>query len=223
VSLEDDLDRAIAMAQGMASADERLAAVMPAESEPGQIVFLTAFEGADELSYAVLAMDGSVLTDRRAVGDVVTVLALAERAEELSAATEADGLQLAFGDLETTLRSVDAEAADAAAGVVAAAAETAQIAAGPRAATPAYLDRVAHVAEAMAVALDAFEQQAERLAAAAATDPAMADPAAAAWQAMALAARSGDPAGLAQAMTAGAGSMEALVEDVLEHYRVALT
>ena len=71
--------------------------------------------------------------------------------------------------------------------------------------------------------LDVFEQHAERLAAAAATEPAKAEPAAAAWQGMALAARSGDPAGFGQAMTAATGAMDALVDEVVEHYRVGLT
>ena len=69
-----------------------------------------------------------------------------------------------------------------------------------------YLDRIAHVAGPISVRpIDVFEQHAERLAAAAASDPAMGEPAAAAWQAMALVARSGDPAGFAQAMTAVTG------------------
>ena len=104
-----------------------------------------------------------------------------------------------------------------------AAAKTAAAAAGPRAASPAYLDQIAQIAADLGASLDVFEQHAERLAAAAATDPAKAEPAAAAWQAMALAARSGDPAGFGQAMTAATGAMDALVDEVVEHYRVGLT
>ena len=89
---------------------------------------------------------GTVISDRRMVGDTVTVIALAERAEEVSAATAAEDLQLAFSDLAATLGPIDHEAASAAAAVAGAAATTAAAAAGPRAASPSYLDQIAEIA-----------------------------------------------------------------------------
>ncbi len=222
MSLEQELDRAIEIAAGMAADGETLAAVMPAEPDTGRLVYLAAYERGEHISYALLDSHGTVVGERRRVGDAVTVIALAERAEEAAAATAADDLRLVFADLTELLRSVDPEASQAAAAVAEAAAATAEAAAGPRAASPGYLDRIAQVAGPLGETFAVFEQHAEALAATAATDPAMAEPAAAAWQAMALAARSGDPAGLAQAMTATAGVVDALVDDVLEHYRVDL-
>jgi hypothetical protein len=209
VTLELELDRAIATASSMAGDGEHLAAVMPAQPVTGQTVYLSAFERGAARSYVVLDGSGEIVSDRRVVADAVAVLAMAERAEEVAAAPAADDLELAFTDLATTFAELDPAAAAAAS--------------GPRAASPAYLDRIAHVANTLGASLDVFEQHAERLAAAAAADPAMAEPAAAAWQALALAARSGDPAGFAQAMTAVTGSLDALVDEVIEHYRVGLS
>jgi hypothetical protein len=223
VTLAVELDRAIAAASSMAGEGEQLAAVMPAQPITGQTVYLSAFERGDALSYVVLDDAGEIVSDRRVVADAVAVLAMAERAEEVAAAPAADDLALVFTDLATALAKLDPDAAAAASAVAAAATETGAAAAGPRAASPAYLDRIAHVAGGLGATLDVFEQHAERLAAAAATDPAMAEPAATAWQALALAARSGDPAGFAQAMTAVTGSMDALVDEVIEHYRVGLS
>ena len=221
--LEAELDRAITAASSLVDEGEQLTAVMPAEPITGRMVYLTAFERGEGRSYVVLDSSGEIVSDRRLVADAVAVLAMAERAEEVAAAPAAEDLELAFTDLATTLANVDPDAATAASAVAAAASRTAAAAAGPRAASPAYLDRIAHVASDLGAAIDVFEQHAERLAAAAAGDPAMGEPAAAAWQAMALVARSGDPAGFAQAMTAVTGSMDALVDEVIEHYRVGLT
>lgn len=223
MSLEQELDRAIATATAMAAEGEQLTAVMPAQPDAHETVYLSAFERGAERTYVVFDDSGKVISDRRTVGDTVTVIALAERAEEVSAATAAEDLQLAFSDLAATLGQLDPEAAAAAAAVADAAAQTGAAAAGPRAASPAYLDQIAQIAADLGASLDVFEQHAEQLAAAAATDPAKAEPAAAAWQAMALAARSGDPAGFGQAMTAATGAMDALVDEVVEHYRVGLT
>ncbi len=223
MTLERELDRAIATATTMAAAGEQVTAVMPAQPGAHEMVYLSAFERGAERTYVVFDDSGAVISDRRTVGDTVTVIALAERAEEVSAATAAEDLQLAFSDLAATLGSIDHDAAAAAAAVAGTAARTAATASGPRAASPAYLDQIAQVAGDLGAALDVFEQHAEQLAAAAATDPAKAEPAAAAWQAMALAARSGDPAGFGQAMTAATGAMDALIEEVVEHYRVGLT
>jgi hypothetical protein len=222
VTQELDLDRAIAVATGMAGEGEQLSAVIPAAPDPSRVVYLAAFERDEDISYVLFDDAGEAVTDRREIGDAVTVIALSERAEEVSAATAAEDLQLAFGDVAEQLKPVDADAAAAAAAVALAASATAATAAGPRAASPAYLDRLAQAAVGMGESFHVFEHHAEQLAARAATDPALQEPAAAAWQAMALAARSGDPAGLAQAMTATTGAVDALVEDVLEHYRAPL-
>ncbi len=145
MSLEHDLDRAITTATAMAIEGEQLKrSCRPSLTR--QTVYLSAFERGAERTYVVFDNSGTVISDRRMVGDTVTVIALAERAEEVSAATAAEDLQLAFSDLATALGPLDHEAATAAAAVAVAAAETAAAAAGPRAASPAYLDRIAHVA-----------------------------------------------------------------------------
>ncbi len=210
-------------AAGLAGEGERVAAVMTAAPTGAGTFYLVAFESAAGHSYAVLDDSGEIVRDRRVVGDVVTVIGLAELAEEVSAATAAEQLEQLFTDLAETLDGLDAQAAAGARQVAQAAVGLGQVAAGPRAASPAYLDRLAAAAEPLAVALDQFEAEAQRLAQAAGAEPALADAASAAWQALAVASRCGDPAGFGQAMSAAGGSLEALVDEVLEHHRVALT
>jgi hypothetical protein len=86
-------------------------------------------------------------------------------------------------------------------------------------ATPVYLDRLAALAGELAGALDAFVPIAEGLG----HPGEQPQPAAeAAWAALAAAARAGDPANFAQAMTAASGAVDALVADVVDNYRGAL-
>jgi hypothetical protein len=188
-------------------------------TEPaGARVYVVAFAAGEDLGYVALDGSGAPVSDRRLVKDAVSLAALAERAEEVSGATAADDLVARFGEAAAVLRRVgDRDAAAAAEAVVAAAAALGDAAAGPRPATPQFLDRLAGE---LAAALDAFVAYAERLPeASAGTVSTIPTPREIALVALSTAAHAGDPANFAQAMTAASGAVDALVADVLDHYR----
>jgi hypothetical protein len=217
MTLEVELQAAHAAARALAGAGESVAAVMAAEPGLGYRVYVVAIERGGELSY--LALDGALepLLDRRLVREAVTMLGLAERAEEASTAITTDQLDAPFGEAERALRTAGQEAAaTAAAAVRDALAALSAAAAGPRLATPLFLDRVGAAAAELGRCLDDYRFHAERLSdgAQAATPEVEA-----AWMALALATRAGDPSGFSQAMTATTGAVEALADDVLARLR----
>lgn len=217
MTLEQELEQTLAAANRQAGPGEAAVAVMAAEPGADGRVYVVAFAVGDELGYVVLDAGGAPVSDRRLVKDAVTLAALAERAEEVSGATAADELVERFGEAAERLREQPAGASAAA--VVAAARRLGEAAEGPRVATPVYLDRLAALAGELAGALDAFVPFAEGLREAGAEPPPAAE---AAWAALAAAARAGDPANFAQAMTAASGAVDALVADVVDNYRGAL-
>ncbi len=157
--------------------------------------------------------------------DAVSLAALAERAEEVSGATAADELVERFGEAAAVLRAGGRQGRrrPPPAPWSPPRARLAEGASGPRAATPQFLDRMAALAAELAAALDAFFPLAERLPDAsvgAVTD--VPTPREVAVTALSAAARAGDPANFASAMTAASGAVDALVADVLDHYRAEL-
>jgi hypothetical protein len=224
MTLELELETTFAAAGRLARQGEEAVAVMAAEPQSGTRVYVVAFAADDELAYIVLDADGAPVADRRLVKDAVSLAALAERAEEVSGATAADELVERFGEAAAVLkRTGDREGANAAAAVVTAARSLAEGASGPRAATPTFLDRMAGLAAGLAAALDAFFPLAERLPdAGAGTAADVPTPREVAVTALSAAARAGDPANFASAMTAASGAVDALVADVLDHYRAEL-
>ncbi len=217
MTLEQELEATLAAAGRHARDGEQAVAVMAAEPQSGTRVYVVAFAAGDELAYVVLDVAGAPVADRRLVKDAVSLAALAERAEEVAGATAADELVERFGEAAAVLTAAgDAEAAAAARAVTVTAGHLGQEAAGPRPATPVYLDRMAALASELAGTLDAFVPHYERLAGA---QPPAPEPTAAAGTALTAAAQAGDPANFASAMTAASGAVEALVADVLDHYR----
>jgi hypothetical protein len=218
VSLERDVERAEEAARTHARGGERVAAVMPAEPTPGVRVYLAAFESGDDLEYLLLDADGCPVSDRRLVRDAVSVIALSERAEEVSATISAEGIAERFDALAGRLAGEDAPTAGAAREVAGAARAVASVANGVRLATPAYLDEVGAAASVLGAALDAYAEQAERFARPQAGGS-LGELAEAAWSTLAAAAAAGDPAGFAQAMTAATDAVDALADDVEARYR----
>jgi hypothetical protein len=219
MTLEEELETAVAAAGRHARPGEQPVAVMAAEPA-GTRVFVVALAAGEDLGFVAVDRAGTAVADRRLVKDAVSLAALAERAEEVSGATAADDLVEQFRGTAESLRAAgEGEAAAAAKAVADAGARLGAAAAGPRAATPVYLDRLAALAGELAAAIDAFVAQAERLGQGAE----QAAPAAqAAWTALAVAGRAGEPGNFARAMTAASGAVEALVADVLDNYRVEL-
>jgi hypothetical protein len=220
MTLEQELETTLVAAGRLARPDERPVAVMATEPA-GTRVYVVAFAAGDDLGYVALDGGGAPVSDRRLVKDAVALAALAERAEEVSGATAAEELVERFGAAVDSLRRAgEADAAASAAAVVAAAGRLGDAAAGPRPATPQFLDRMAALAAELAAALDAFVPHAERLPdASKGTIIKTPTPREAAVTALSAAARAGDPANFAQAMTAASGAVDALVADVLDHYR----
>jgi hypothetical protein len=219
MTLEEELETAVAAAGRHARPGEQPVAVMAAEPA-GARVFVVALAAGEELGYVAVDGAGTAVADRRLVKDAVSLAALVERAEEVSGATAADELVAQFRESSEALRGAgEGEAAAAAEAVAAAGERLGAAAAGPRAATPVYLDRIAALAGELAAALEAFITHAERLGQGAERPTPAAE---AAWAALAVAARAGEPGNFARAMTASSGAVDALVADVLDHYRVEL-
>jgi hypothetical protein len=219
------LEAAFAQASALAGGDERVVAVMPAEPGRGRRVYLIAYEGGGGLSY--LALDGALepLTDARLVREAVTMLALAERAEEASGATLAEELAgaLAGARRELAAAGLD-EAAAAARAAEEATAEVARVTTGPRLATPAYLDSVAAAASTLDGPLYEFRTHVEAISHRLSGSPGDAlEPAArASWAVLAALGRGGDPGAFSNAMTSSTVAVEALVSDVVVRYRLPL-
>jgi hypothetical protein len=219
MTLEEELETAVAAAGRHARPGEQPVAVMAAEPAGGR-VFVVALAAGEELGYVAVDGAGAPVADRRVVKDAVSLAALAERAEEVSGATVADDLVARFREASAALRGAgEGEAAAAAEAVAAAGERLGEAAAGPRAATPVYLDRIAALAGELAGAIEGFIAHAERLGQGAERPTPAAE---AAWAALSAAARAGEPGNFARAMTASSGAVDALVADVLDHYRVEL-
>jgi hypothetical protein len=220
MSLEHELESTLAAAGRHARNDEQPVAVIATEPATGRRVYVVAFAAGDDLAYIALDDAGAPVPDRRLVRDAVALAALAERAEEVSGATAAEELIARFTEAGERLRRGDADAAAAADAVVAAAGRLADAATGPRPATAQYLDRMAALAAELAAALDAFVPHAMRIPdASVGTASEAPSPRAVVEAALAAASRAGDPANFASAMTAASGAVDALVSDVVDHYR----
>jgi hypothetical protein len=221
MSLEQELESMLAAAGRHARGDEQAVAVIATEPATGRRVYIVAFAAGDDLAYLALDDAGVPVPDRRLVRDAVALAALAERAEEVSGATAAEDLIARFTEAGEQLRRGDADAAAAAAAdaVAAAAGRLADAATGPRPATAQYLDRMAALAAELAAALDAFVPHAMRILEASVGTASEAPSPRAVEAALAAASRAGDPANFASAMTAASGAVDALVSDVVDHYR----
>jgi hypothetical protein len=215
VTVAEELERAAEAAARHAGPRERVAAVMAAEPGHGTRIYVVAFEQAESHAYMALDRDLEPTADRRLVRDAVTMLGLAELAEEISGAVAADELGDLFAEAERRLAQAGhPDASAAAAAVRRALAHLSEAAAGPRVATPGYLDRVGAAALALGGALEAYRSEAARV-----SDEGGGPEVETAWAALAAASRAGDPSGFAQSMTAGGGAVESLVEDVLGRLR----
>ena len=89
MTLNEERERIGVLAARHAAADERLAAVLAAEPNPGARMFLCAFadRGGDR-TWLALDADGRPVRDRNRVREAVSIAALCELAEERSGITE---------------------------------------------------------------------------------------------------------------------------------------
>ena len=137
MSLRDDLDRAAAAAARFVGAGEKLAGVVPAEAEPGERTYLSAFVAGEERTWLVLDDAGEPVTSRDAIRRTVSITAMCELAEESAGGGELAELRERLVALRMTESPPGIEEAEEAALALEQA-----IGAPPRLAQPAFLDRV---------------------------------------------------------------------------------
>ena len=95
MTLADELDRIAAIAQTLASGQERLVAVLPTEARPGRRVYLCAYGGGEEAPESWVGLDGSgaPVLERQVVRDAIAIAAMCELAEETAAGGDLDELR----------------------------------------------------------------------------------------------------------------------------------
>ena len=219
MSLVERLEEAHAAAAAHAEPGEEVVGVLPAEPGTGERVYVLAFSAGEAISYLAIDSRHEAIHDRQLVRDAATILALAERAEEASGAMLGPELIERFGATAQQLDQLgEASGAAACRAAVEALRELEAAAAGPRVASPAFLDAVAYAAADVGAALGEVQRVAEEVAEGGPETPA----ARLLWEALAAAAQAGQPEDFARAMAATTGAAEAIVEEVVEHYRLPL-
>jgi hypothetical protein len=149
VSLPDELERIAGAAAALASAGERVAAVLPTEASPGARAYLVAFEDGAERSWVALDGDANTLTSRSAVRDAVTIAALCELAAESAGGGDLDELRAQLVALRLTEAPPGIEEAEEAVAALQRA-----VGAPPQLASPERLDRIGAAARRLELALD---------------------------------------------------------------------
>ena len=138
MSLAQQLETAAAWASGRAAAGERVAGVLPAEPEPGRLVYLCSYEDdAGAHTWVALDADGEPVADRGLVSAPVSIAALCEVAEETAGGGQLDELRQQLVALRLTENPPGLDEAEAAVDRLEAVVER-----PPRVASAAYLDRV---------------------------------------------------------------------------------
>lgn len=143
MSLGDDLERIAAAALPWAAPGESIVAVIPAEPDPGQLVFLVAFEGATATdgdpirTWVALDGAGRAIEAWPTIRDAISISALCEVAEEVAGGGDLDELRARLVGLRLTDNPPGIDEALEAVGVLERA-----LGRPPRLASPAYLDAI---------------------------------------------------------------------------------
>jgi len=137
VGLTDDLDRIAAVAAAFADDGETLAGVLPAESQPGDRVYLCAYERNGERAWLALDDAGAPVESRMRVRDAVSIAALCEVAEESAGGGDLSELRSQLVALRLTENPPGIDDAEEAALAL-----EAVVGSPPRLATPGHLDAV---------------------------------------------------------------------------------
>jgi hypothetical protein len=137
VPLTEELARVAEAAGRFATAGEEVAAVIPAEPEPGLRVYVCAYGADEHRTWLALGADGRPLHSRAVVRAAVSIAALCEIAEEVAGGGDLDDLLARLEELRRTDAPEGVEEATRAALELR---ETLGV--SPRLASPAYLDTV---------------------------------------------------------------------------------
>jgi len=137
VGLNDDLERVAAAAAPYAADAEQLSGILAAELPSGQRVYLCAFDAGDGQTWLAVDDEGRPIRDREVVRQAVSLIGLAEVAEDSAGGGELDELRSRLVALRLTENppGID-EAEDAVAALQQA------LGAPPRLATAEWLDGV---------------------------------------------------------------------------------
>lgn len=124
-------------------------AVLAAEAQPGERIYVCAFEvGEDERTWLAVDGDGNAVSERRRVRDAVTILALCELAEETAGGGDLDDLRSQLAALRVTENPSGIEEAEEAALAL-----QHVLGAPPMLATPARLDEIGAATRKLEIAL----------------------------------------------------------------------
>ena len=124
-------------------------AVLAAEAQPGERVYVCAFEEGDGgRSWLAFDRDGEPLADRQRLRDAVSILALCELAEETAAGGDLDELRSQLAALRVTENPPGIEEAEEAVRALQRA-----LGAPPMLATPARLDAIGAATRTLEIAL----------------------------------------------------------------------
>jgi hypothetical protein len=148
VGLTEDLDRIAGAAARFAGEGEQLTGVVPSRAEPDELTYLCAFVAGEEVTWIVLDDAGEPVTDREAVRQTASIIALSELAEETAGGGDLHELREQLVAIRLTESPAGIEEAEEAALDLERA-----IGAPPRVAEPAFLDRVGAAARRLEAAL----------------------------------------------------------------------
>ena len=141
MALPEDLERIVELAGA--------AAVLAAEAQPGERVYVCAFEAdGGGRTWLALGQDGEPISERRQVRDAVAILALCELAAESAAGGDLDELRSQLAALKLTENPPGIDEADQAALEL-----QRVLGAPPVLATPARLDEIGAATRRLEVAL----------------------------------------------------------------------
>jgi hypothetical protein len=135
VALSEELARVAEAAGRYAGAEEEVTAVIPTEPVAGLRVYLCAYGYGEPRTWLALDPNGAPIEDRTILRDAVTIAAMCELAEEAAGGGDLDELRAKLAEVRAAESPAGIEEAEEAALEL-----ERMIAAGPRLASPAYLD-----------------------------------------------------------------------------------
>jgi hypothetical protein len=137
VALADELDEIARVAAGYASDSEQLSGVLPAEAEPGERVYVCAFERDGSRTWLAFDGAGAPVSSRNRVRAAVSIIALCELADDSAGGGDLSELRSQLVALRLTENPEGIDEAEEAALALEAA-----VGSPPRLATPEHLDAV---------------------------------------------------------------------------------
>lgn len=138
---------------GRVAGETGAAAVLAAEAQPGERVYLCAFEDSGARTWLAVDGAGEPVADRTSVREAVSILALCELAEETAGGGDLDELRSQLAALRVTENPDGIEEAEEAALAL-----QRVLGAPPTLATPARLDEIGAATRALELALGGAAQ-----------------------------------------------------------------